>query len=155
MKRRSSTSRSSRRGVAVDDAEELSVLLAQTVCLTLEHELEVAANRCQRRAQLVRHERDEVVLHGAELAKLFVCRLLPLESRLLPRLGVLERSDVSQIALDVEGLVVFAGNDDRVISDPHDASVGMHDAELLRRIRPRRVAGFPCSPRRFHGRPDG
>ena len=54
--------------VALDDAEELALLVRQLARLAVEQELDVAPDRRQRRAQLVRHERDELVLQPVELA---------------------------------------------------------------------------------------
>src|SRR6266511_2747513 len=55
--------------LALDDAQELPLLVRQRARLLLEDELEVAADRGQRRSELVRDERDELVLEAVELAK--------------------------------------------------------------------------------------
>ena len=59
-------------GVALDDAQELTLFVGQRARLLLEHELEVTADRGQRRSELVRDERDELVFEAVELAKPFV-----------------------------------------------------------------------------------
>ena len=64
--------------IAVDDLQELTVLGRELVCV-VEDELEVAANRGQRRSQLVRDERHELVLQAVEAAKPFVLCALALE----------------------------------------------------------------------------
>ena len=53
--------------IAVDDAEKAAVVGAQRVGV-LEHELEVADDRGQRRAQLMRDQREELVLEDLRLA---------------------------------------------------------------------------------------
>ena len=53
----------------------------------VDDELEIAANRRQRRAQLVRHERDELVLDAVELAQPLVLHLRLCEQRLAILLG--------------------------------------------------------------------
>ena len=53
-------------GVSVDDTEE-PLLFGSEVAALLEQELEVSTDGGERSAQLVRHERDELVLHQVEL----------------------------------------------------------------------------------------
>ena len=57
--------------VPVDDAEE-SLLLCSELRTFLEEELDVPANRGERGAELVRDERDELILHAVELAQALV-----------------------------------------------------------------------------------
>ena len=89
-------------GVALDDAQELALLVGQVSGCSVEHELEVAANRGEGRAELVRDERDELVLQPVELAELLVLLALAgeqLVDLLLVRLLV---RDVEQVALGVD-----------------------------------------------------
>ena len=58
--------------VALDDAQEPALLVGQVAGLAVEQELGVAPDRRQRRAQLVRDERDELVLQPVELAQALV-----------------------------------------------------------------------------------
>ena len=53
--------------VAVDDLQEVLLLVLQLAGLAVDQELEVADHRRQRRAQLVRDGADELVLHAVEL----------------------------------------------------------------------------------------
>ncbi len=63
-------------GVAVDDAEPVDVSRTEAgLRCFVEQQLEVAANRGERRAQLVRDQRDKLVLHAVELAKAVVLEL--------------------------------------------------------------------------------
>jgi hypothetical protein len=69
-------------GVAVDDVEKAPGLVAEA--LVFLHELQVARDGRERRAQLVRHERDELVLEAVVLAQAVVL----LEQEPLRRLGL-------------------------------------------------------------------
>jgi hypothetical protein len=64
-------------GIPVDHGEVASLAVSQITRLAVEHELEVAANRGERRAKLMRHGRDEIVLHAVEPSKLVVLRPEP------------------------------------------------------------------------------
>ena len=70
------------RGVPVDDPEVAQLLLVEPAVVA--QQLDVAADRGQRRAQLVRDERDELVLQPVELAQPVVLR----REQLLGRLGL-------------------------------------------------------------------
>ena len=59
-------------GVAVDDVEEPRLHLVELAGLALPHELEVADNGRQRRAQLVGHRADELVLQAVDLLESLV-----------------------------------------------------------------------------------
>src|SRR6185295_10900002 len=61
--------------VPLDDAEKLPLLVGDLARLAIEHELEVAADRGQRSPELVRHERDELVLQSVELEQALVAHL--------------------------------------------------------------------------------
>jgi hypothetical protein len=49
-------------GVAVDDREELTLLVGQAAGLSVEHQLEVSADRRDRRSQLMRDGHDQPVV---------------------------------------------------------------------------------------------
>ena len=66
-------------GVAVDDAEEVLLLLGEFPHLAVQHRLDVADDRGQRRAQLVRDVGDELVLQPLRLVRV---AHRPLEQRL-------------------------------------------------------------------------
>jgi hypothetical protein len=59
-------------GVPAHDLEEAHLLLGQVSRLAVEHQLEVADDRRDRRSQLVRDRADELVLHPVELEQLLV-----------------------------------------------------------------------------------
>jgi hypothetical protein len=59
-------------GVPAHDLEEARLLLGQLPGLAVEHQLEVADDRGDRRSQLVRDRADELVLHPVELEQLLV-----------------------------------------------------------------------------------
>ena len=61
--------------VPLDDAEKLALLVGDLARLAIEHELEVAADRGQRSPELVRDERDELVLQPVELEQALVAHL--------------------------------------------------------------------------------
>src|SRR5439155_15086031 len=106
--------------VAIDRLEEPHLLFSEI--LVLGDQLEVAPDRRQRRAQLVRDERDELVLHAVELPELVV---LPLELEL--RLAA--RSDVDNEAARIASVSFDDG--DRGVVDPDNASVAPHHAVLV------------------------
>ena len=60
--------------VAADDLEEAHLHLGQLAGLAVEHELEVADDRRERRPQLVGDRADELVLQAVELLQLLVLR---------------------------------------------------------------------------------
>ena len=72
--------------VASDDREELALLVRKLVRSGFEDELEVAVDRGERSAKLVRDRRDELILESVEFAQA-VCRLLERSSA--GRLGFL------------------------------------------------------------------
>ena len=69
--------------VSIDDAEE-PLLLRREIAPLLHQKLEVTADRREWRSQLVRNERDELILHQVELPE--PCVLLGQEP--LDRLGL-------------------------------------------------------------------
>ena len=88
-------------GVSLDDAQELALLVGQVLRLSVEHELEVAADRREGSAQLVRDERDEFVLQAVELTKLFVLSTFAGEQAVELLLVHLAVRNVEQVALRV------------------------------------------------------
>src|SRR4029079_7516768 len=79
-------------GVPVDDAEVALLLVAERAVLL--EQLDVAADRGQRSPQLVRDERDELVLHPVELAQLVgVLAEAPVARLELPRDPVEDREE--------------------------------------------------------------
>ena len=89
--------------VSVDDADVALLLLGEPVVLL--QQLDVAANRGERRPQLVRDERDELVLQPVELAQPVVlgrqqlpCRFGFLEQALTLG-GVLAQAPVARLEL--------------------------------------------------------
>jgi hypothetical protein len=60
-------------GVAADDLREVALVVGERA---LEQQLEIAADRCERGAQLVRHQGDELVLEPVQLTEALVRDLL-------------------------------------------------------------------------------
>jgi hypothetical protein len=99
-------------GVPLDDAQELTLLVGDVSGFAVEDELEVAADGREGCAQLVRHERDELVLELVELEQPLVLLTLQGEQALQLSLGLLSRSDVARDrrrADDVPGAVTNRG----------------------------------------------
>ncbi len=118
-------------GVALDDGEKLALVLGDLAGLTFEHELEVAENRRQRCAELVRDEGDELVLHRVEGPQLLVLTLKRLEQLLALLLGSLAVRDVEQVALGVHGPSLVVVNDHRFVPEPDHSPVAGQEPVLL------------------------
>ena len=126
---RSSTSRS-RRSELRSITESQSACVASNPAGVVEQQLEVAADRRERRAELVRDEGDELVLHPVELAEALVLQLRLREERLAVRLGLLARGDVERISLRVPGPAGLVPHDRVAVLEPDGAAVLREDPVL-------------------------
>ena len=139
MTSRSSTRPQQALGVAVDHLQPLALLDGLVGRLgVVDDELEVAANRGQRRAQLVRHECDELVLDAVELAQPLVVHLRLREQRLAILLCALACRDVERESLGVPRFSRFVANDGVAVPEPDVAAVlaeePIFDVERLTRL---------------------
>ena len=123
VSRRSSTRRSSRSALRSITSSQLSCVGGELGLTSLEQQLEVAADRRQRRPQLVRDERDELVLHPVELAQPLVLHLRLAEQRLAVALRLLARGDVDREPLRVPRLAGLVADDGVAVLQPDDPAV--------------------------------
>ena len=138
---RSSTSRSRRSALRSITSSQLSCALGQLGHhVVLQQQLEIAADRCQRRAKLVRDERDELVLHAVELAEPFVLLLRLREQRLAVALRLLARRHVDGEALRVPRVAGLVVHDGVAVLQPDDAPVGGDEPVL----ELERLGALPC-----------
>ena len=117
--------------VAVDDVEPVDVRSPEVGldCL-VEQQLEIAADRGERRAQLVRDECDELVLHPVELAKAVVLAPSLAKQLVAVLLGRLGGRDVDREALGVPRLSRRVADDRIAVAQPDDPAVARHEAVL-------------------------
>src|SRR5205823_11320904 len=96
----------------------------------VEQQLEIAADRGERRAQLVRDECDELVLHPVELAKAVVLAPSLAKQLVAVLLGRLGGRDVDREALGVPRLSRRVADDRIAVAQLDDPAVARHEAVL-------------------------
>ncbi len=111
-------------GVAVDHLQPRLLFDAQPGRLgVVVQQLEVAADRRERRTQLMRDERDELVLHPVELAQPLVLHLGLCQQRLAVALRLDGCGDVEREALAVPRVACLVARDRVAVAQPDIASV--------------------------------